>query len=355
VRRLLLEVRLLSYSPTPLLPCFATHLHQLSGDSTAAADTPLSVRRLLLEVRLLSYSPTPLLPYSASAVTLSQQLMLRAPPAAGGAATLLLSYSPTPLLRFRRHVVAAADVERRESGQVAHHCSQPRSPPPVASPVGVALSASDCPFQTGAVSNLHGLSPLPTPAPAPRPLSPPALTPLSLSLQLRRSSLAVLVNTTDAASLRALHDHAAHRPLRVLFDWLKQVIPALAISLYLSNRSSRRWGSRSGSGATFCNRAAHQEAAEGTQHLRLALPCLAGGRGDTPSREPQRWGTTSCREAAPLFSILFPAPSGDPTPGRSGERRRAAARGAGAGRALRLGSPTHAARRPQGDGTYLDV
>jgi hypothetical protein len=43
---------------------FATHLHQLSGDSTAAADTPLSVRRLLLEVRLLSYSPTPLLPYS---------------------------------------------------------------------------------------------------------------------------------------------------------------------------------------------------------------------------------------------------------------------------------------------------
>ena len=26
----------------------------------------------------------------------------------------------------------------------------------------------------------------------------------------------------------------------------------------------------------------------------------AGGRDHTPSRVPQRWGTTSCREAAPL-------------------------------------------------------
>ena len=75
---------------------FATHLHQLSGDSTAAADTPLSVRRLLLEVRLLSYSPTPLLPYSASAVTLSQQLMLRDVRAAR---LLTTARSPAPPLQ----------------------------------------------------------------------------------------------------------------------------------------------------------------------------------------------------------------------------------------------------------------
>jgi hypothetical protein len=30
----------------------------------------------------------------------------------------------------------------------------------------------------------------------------------------------------------------------------------------------------------------------------------AGGRDHTPSRVPQRWDTTSCREAAPLTSLL---------------------------------------------------
>jgi hypothetical protein len=41
-----------------------------------------------------------------------------------------------------------------------------------------------------------------------------------------------------------------------------------------------------------------------TQHLCLASPLArgsawAGGRDHTPSREPERWSTTSCREAAP--------------------------------------------------------
>ena len=47
----------------------------------------------------------------------------------------------------------------------------------------------------------------------------------------------------------------------------------------------------------------------GTQHLCPASPIArgsawAGGRDHTPSRVPQRWGTTSCRETAPLTYLV---------------------------------------------------
>jgi hypothetical protein len=41
-------------------------------------------------------------------------------------------------------------------------------------------------------------------------------------------------------------------------------------------------------------------AAEGTQTSTSNFPYWADGREDTPSRVPQRWGTASYREAAPL-------------------------------------------------------
>jgi hypothetical protein len=49
------------------------------------------------------------------------------------------------------------------------------------------------------------------------------------------------------------------------------------------------------------SREVHRVAAEGTQHICPARgSAWAGGRHHTPSRVPQRWDTTSCREAAPL-------------------------------------------------------